>query len=94
MGRNALAIAGIVICTAFLLTALSLALSADVTRMTKDELKTLIDKGDVMVVDVRTGRDWKASEFKIHTAVREDPGQVASWANKYSKDNTLVLYCA
>ena len=94
MRRNALAIVGIVICTAFVLTALSLALSADVTRITKDELRTLIDKGDVMVVDVRTGRDWKSSEFKIHTAVREDPGQVASWANKYSKDKTLVIYCA
>ena len=94
MRRNAPAIVGIVICTAFVLTALSLALSADVTRITKDELRTLIDKGDVIVVDVRTGRDWKSSEFKIHTAVREDSGQVASWANKYSKDKTLVLYCA
>ena len=94
MRRNALAIVGIVISTAFVLTALSLALSADVTRITKDELRTLIDKGDVIVVDVRTGRDWKSSEFKIHTAVREDPGQVASWANKYSKDKTLVIYCA
>lgn len=94
MRRIAPAIVGIGICTAVVLTALSLALSADVTRMTKDELRSLIDKGDVTVVDVRTGRDWKSSEFKIHKAVREDPDQVASWANKYSRDKTLVLYCA
>lgn len=94
MRRIAPAIVGIGICILFVLIALSLALSVDVTRMTKDELRSLIDKGDVVVVDVRIGRDWKSSEFKIHTAVREDLGQVASWANKYSKDKTLVLYCA
>jgi hypothetical protein len=69
-------------------------LSADVARMTKDELKTLIEKGQVNVVDVRSGRDWKSSEYKIHKAVREDPSQVASWADKYAKDKALVLYCA
>jgi rhodanese-related sulfurtransferase len=62
--------------------------------MTKDELRNLIEEGDVIVVDVRTGRDWKSSEYKIHTAVREDAAQVASWAKKYSKDKTLVFYCA
>lgn len=94
MRRIAPAIVGIGICTALVLTTLSSALSEDVTRMTKDELRSLIDKADVIVVDVRTGRDWKSGEFKIHKAVREEPDQVASWANKYSKDKTLVLYCA
>lgn len=94
MRRIAPAIVVIGICTAVVLSTLSLALSEDVTRMTKDELRSLIDKDDVIVVDVRTGRDWKSSEFKIHKAVREDLDQVASWANKYSKDKTLVLYCA
>jgi hypothetical protein len=67
---------------------------ADVPRMTKEELRPLIDKGEVVVVDVRSGGDWKSSQYKIHTAVREDPDKPASWANKYSKDKTLVLYCA
>lgn len=94
MRRKAPAILAIGICTALVLTALSLVLSADVPKMTKDELRTLIEKGDVVVLDVRSGRDWKSSEFMIHKAVREDPGQVASWASKYAKDKTIVAYCA
>ncbi len=94
MRRKAPAILGIGICTALVLAALSLALSAEVPRMTKDELRTLIEKGDVVVLDVRSGRDWKSSEFMIQKAVREDPGQVASWASKYAKDKTIVVYCA
>jgi rhodanese-related sulfurtransferase len=94
MRRIAEAIAGPTICAVFVLTMLSSALSADVPRITKEELRTWIDKGDVIVVDVRIGRDWKSSEYKIHTAVREDPDHAASWAKKYDKDKTLVLYCA
>jgi rhodanese-related sulfurtransferase len=77
---------------AFVFALLSSGLSAEVSRMTKEELRPLIEKGDVIVVDVRTGRDWKSSEYKIQTAVREDPSRVASWAKKYPKDKTLFLY--
>ena len=94
MRRIGRVVAGMGLFAAFLFVALSSAMSAEVPRMTKDELRTLIEEGDVTVVDVRTGRDWKSSEYKIHTAVREDAGQVASWATKYPKDKTLVLYCA
>jgi hypothetical protein len=94
MRHTAKAIAGMAICAAFVFTALSPVLSADIARMTKDELRVLLDKGDVIVLDVRSGRDWKSSEFKIKTAVRENPVKVASWANTYPKDKTIVLYCA
>ena len=94
MRRIALSIIGMGLCLTFVFAVLSSALSADVSRMTKDELRVLIEKGDVIVLDVRSGRDWKSSEFKIPTAVREDPSQVSSWATKYPKDKTLVLYCA
>ena len=49
---------------------------------------------DVIIFDVRTGSDWKASEFKIKGAVRVSSDSVDSWAAKYAKDKTLVLYCA
>jgi len=65
-----------------------------VSKMTKEELKERLDRPDVIVLDVRSGRDWKSSEVKIKGAVREDPRAVASWADKYPKDKTLVLYCA
>lgn len=92
MTRTAQAIVGMTVCTVFLLTILSLAVAADVPTMTKEELKALLEKGDVIVLDVRSGRDWKSSEFMIQKAVREDPGTVASWAKNYAKEKTLVLY--
>ena len=71
-----------------------LAIAAEVPRMTKEELKSKLDNPDVVIVDVRVGKDWKGSEFKIKGAVRENPSELSSWAEKYPKDKTLVLYCA
>ena len=71
-----------------------LAIAAEVSRITKEELKSRFDDLDVVIVDVRTGKDWKGSELKIKGALREDPSSFSSWANKYPKDKTLVLYCA
>jgi hypothetical protein len=70
------------------------ALSADVPKMTKEELKGLLGNPGLIIVDVRVGRDRTGSDLKIKGAVREDPKNMESWVNKYSKDKTLVLYCA
>ena len=66
----------------------------EVPRMTKEELKVLLDDPDVVVLDVRRGKDWSKSEKKIKGAVRENPKRFKSWAHQYSKEKTLVLYCA
>jgi predicted sulfurtransferase len=66
----------------------------EVPRMTKEKLKTMLDDPDVVILDVRTSRDWKGSEKKIKGAIRENPKRFESWARKYSKEKTLVLYCA
>ncbi len=66
----------------------------EVPRMTKEQLKALLDDPDVVVLDVRRGKNWKESEKKIKGAVRENPKRFKSWAHKYPKDKTLVLYCA
>ena len=78
----------------FMLT--QLAIAAEVPRMTKEELQVKIGNADhdIVIVDVRAGKDWDGSEFKIKGAVRENPAKFASWAKKYSKNKTLVLYCA
>lgn len=68
--------------------------SADAPRITKEELKAMLDSPNLTVIDVRTERDWKEGDLKIKGAVREDPGTVESWANKYPKDKTLVFYCS
>jgi len=68
--------------------------SGDVPRMTKKALSAAMGKPDVIIIDVRYGRDWTDSDLKIKGAVREDPEAVQSWASKYPKDKTLVFYCA
>jgi len=76
-----------------LLLQASVAQSA-VAKMTKEELRAKLDSPDVVIVDVRLGKDWKASEEKIKGAVRMDLAAVESLAAKYDKDKTLVFYCA
>jgi hypothetical protein len=70
------------------------AVAADVPTMTKEELRAKLGDPNVVVVDARTGRDWKTSDVKIKGAARGNPVDVAAWAGKYPKDKTLVLYCA
>ena len=72
----------------------TIVLSADAPRMTKEELRAMLDSADLIILDVRYGRDWAGSNLKIKGAIREDPDDVASWASKYVKDKALVLYCA
>jgi rhodanese-related sulfurtransferase len=62
--------------------------------MTKDELKARLGSPDIIVLDVRTDRDWANSEQKIKGALRENPKAFEQWAAKYPRDKTFVLYCA
>jgi rhodanese-related sulfurtransferase len=68
--------------------------SPDAPRMPKEELKAMMGSSDLVIIDVRYGKDWTDSDSKIKGAVREDPKVFESWANKYLKDKTIVLYCA
>ena len=67
--------------------------ATSVPKMDKDELKSLLGSENLVILDVRLGRDWSSSEFKIKDALRVDGGDL-SVANNYPKDNTFVLYCA
>ena len=68
--------------------------SVDAPRMTKDKLKATLGNADLLIIDVRYGKDWTDSDLKIRGAIREDPKTFDSWASKYPKDKTLVFYCA
>jgi rhodanese-related sulfurtransferase len=81
------------LCIAFLGVALP-AFAEEVGIIDTDGLKAMLGSENLVVIDVRAGRDWSSSEFKIKGAVREEPGNTASWAGKYPKDKTYVLYCA
>ncbi len=67
-----------------------------VVRMTREELKAslLLGNPDLLILDVRTAGQWEGSKEKIQGAIREDPENVKSWADKYAKNKTLVLYCS
>ena len=73
----------------------SLTMAQEVPRITKEELNAMLGKPDVIILDVRATKDWNGSQEKIQGAVREDPDKkVKTWANKYSKEKTLIFYCA
>jgi rhodanese-related sulfurtransferase len=68
--------------------------SEEAPRMTKEQLKARLSEPDLLIIDVRYGKDWTDSDLKIKGAIREDPKAFDSWAGKYLKDKTLVFYCA
>jgi len=67
---------------------------SDVPLMTIDELSAMLDDPDLLVLDVRRGKDWTSSEFKIKGATYAKPDAYDTWANTYPKDKKIVLYCA
>jgi hypothetical protein len=66
----------------------------DVGLMTKEELKALLDDPGLVILDVRQGKDWTSSEFKIQGAIYVEPKDYAAWVGNYPKDKKYVLYCA
>jgi rhodanese-related sulfurtransferase len=69
-------------------------MAADAPRITKEELKAMMDNPKVIIVDVRTNEGWSESKLKIKGAVREDPSKVKLWIEKYPLDKTYVFYCS
>ena len=67
--------------------------AASVPTMSKDELKANLGSENLVILDVRTGKDWDSSEVKIKDAIRLVDSDL-SLVQKYPKDTTLVLYCA
>lgn len=70
------------------------ALAGNVEIIDKDGLKAILDSPDLVLLDVRTGKDWSSSEFKIKGAIRLKSDAIASAPDTYGKDKTIVLYCA
>jgi len=85
--------AGLVLLGGLATMALSMGKEPEVPRMTKEELLPMLDRPDVVILDVRIGDEWKKSPWKIKGAVRENPEKgVQPVAEKYPKDKTYVLY--
>jgi rhodanese-related sulfurtransferase len=63
-------------------------------RISKEELKAKLGSPDLILVDVRTKKDWDMSSGKIIGAIRMDPDAFDDWSGTLAKDKEIVLYCA
>jgi rhodanese-related sulfurtransferase len=63
-----------------------------VPRMSKEELRERLH--EVVVLDVRSEKDWNESDLKILGSRREIPAEENRWMELYPKGQTYVLYCA
>jgi len=66
---------------------------SNVPKISVEELKANLGNPDLIIIDVRIERDWKASALKIPGAVWEDFLEADAWVIKYPKEKTIVLYC-
>ncbi|OGR28223.1 MAG: hypothetical protein A2139_07775 [Desulfobacca sp. RBG_16_60_12] len=70
------------------------AAAPEAPRVDKETLKSWLADPQVVIVDVRFGKDWQDSHTKIKSAIRLDPKEVQTWAASLPKEKKIVLYCA
>ena len=76
------------------LPAIAIAADDGVPRITKEELKAKMDKGeDILILDVRTGASYNGSNVKIKGAMRFAPNDVDAWSKNLPKDKEIITYC-
>ncbi len=83
--------------TLFLFAGSLAAVAAEAPRMSKEELKKAMGSGEVIIMDTRSGKDWKSSEFKIKGARRTAADAIDEWLPGITKEREgkkLVIYCA
>jgi len=91
-GRRSLVSLAVAIALLCVLPASAAAATADAPRITKEEAKALLGAANVVFVDARISKAWKASAQKIPGAVRPDRWDLESWADAYGKDTTFIAY--
>jgi rhodanese-related sulfurtransferase len=64
----------------------------EAVRLDKETLKSWLSDPQVVIVDVRYGKDWQDSQSKIKGAIRVDPNEVQTWAASLPKEKKIVLY--
>lgn len=65
-----------------------------VPRISIQELKDIMGKEDLILLDTRPLNQWSASPEKIPGAVHHSSFQVSEWSEQYNKEATIVVYCA
>ena len=62
--------------------------------ITPNDLKPLVEKKAVTVLDVRRSIDYDADKVKLPGAEWKNPEHLADWSAKLPKDKEVVIYCA
>ncbi len=57
------------------------------------DLKPLIEKQSIVLLDVRRKNDLDADQVKLPNAAWKNPEQVAEWSKTLPKDKEIVIYC-
>ncbi len=83
---------GILILILMVASAALAAQRGNVELVTKEQLLKMMNENDpeLIILDVRKGTDWRASQFMIKGAIRLDLNKISTI--KYPKDKKLVLY--
>ena len=68
--------------------------SGDAPRITMEKLNSMLGDPNLVIIDNLVDEQWATVAQKLPGAVHENPDDVESWADKYSKDKTIVTYCA
>jgi rhodanese-related sulfurtransferase len=62
--------------------------------ITPNDLKPLVEKKAVTVLDVRRQNDYDADKVKLPGAEWRNPEQLADWSATLTKERDIVIYCA
>ena len=66
--------------------------AANISMISIDQLKLILDNPQVLVIDVRATKAWRDSPVKIKGAVRGAPNHFDSWSSNFPRDKALILY--
>lgn len=65
-----------------------------IRTITPNDLKPLVEKMSVTVLDVRRQNDFDADKVTLPGAQWKNPEQMAEWSKSLPKDREVVIYCA
>ena len=66
----------------------------EVTRVTVDEVKERMDRGEVFTfVDTRNPKAWAEATTKLPAAIRVPADEVEQHLNEIPRDRTVITYC-
>jgi rhodanese-related sulfurtransferase len=66
----------------------------EVTRVTVDEVKERMDRGEVFTfIDTRNPQAWAEAQTKLPDAIRIPADEVEKHLDQIPRDRTAITYC-